>query len=588
MTAKKGALPLRRQDLLKWNGWGYKDSMFSVNKNGNITFTGSRYQLSGTEMPSLKQWVLDTVGIDMQYQTPSQPELTAKDIPTPTHNEPFLADVRKIRLSHSDDPQDRLFRAHGHTLHEIFQLREGRFQRIPDLVMWPNNQKEVEKMVELAKLHNVVIIPFGGGTSVSGAVQCPSHESRMIVSLDTSQMNEILWIDEKNMTARVQSGIIGQELERQLAEKGFCTGHEPDSMEFSSLGGWVATRASGMKKNVYGNIEDLLVHVTMVTPAGVVQKSCQVPRMSTGPDIHHFIMGSEGMYGVITEVTLKIRPLPPVRKYGSVVFPDFEPGVSCMREVAKQRCAPSSIRLVDNEQFQFGQALKPEVSSYIQSFVDGLKKFYVTRVKGFDPYKICVATLVFEGTAEEVAAQEKRVYEIASRFGGIPGGEDNGKRGYMLTYVIAYIRDLGLEYSVVAESFETSVPWDRVLDLCRNTKDRILRECKERGVNFSPYVSCRVTQTYDAGACVYFYFGFNYRGMRNPVQVYEEIENSARDEVIANGGSLSHHHGVGKIRQKWYTDTVSLVGRGALEAVKSHLDPQNIFAAGNLFQEAKL
>ncbi len=143
-------------------------------------------------------------------------------------------------------------------------------------------------------------------------------------------------------------------MEKELLKHNLCTGHEPDSYEFSSLGGWVATRASGMKKNVYGNIEDLLVHVKMVTPKGTVQRNCQVPRISSGPDIHHFILGSEGTLGVITEVTLKVRPIPECQKYGSIVFPDFESGVLFMREIAKKQLKPASVRLMDNEQFIFG------------------------------------------------------------------------------------------------------------------------------------------------------------------------------------------------------------------------------------------
>nr|XP_011442595.2 alkyldihydroxyacetonephosphate synthase, peroxisomal [Crassostrea gigas] len=582
MNAETPTIPKRRQELLKWNGWGYSDSKFILNKDGQVEFTGDRYRLSGQVMPQLRDWMMATVGISLDHKTPAQPPLTAKDINAPKRNEEFISDLRKTSIPFTDDCQDRLFRAHGHTLHEIFVLREGMFNRIPDLVVWPQCHDDVVKITALCCKHNVVIIPFGGGTSVSGALECPAEERRMIVSLDTSQMNKILWIDEKNLTAHCESGIIGQDLERRLAEKGFCTGHEPDSMEFSSLGGWVATRASGMKKNIYGNIEDMVVHIKFVTPKGVMEKSCQVPRLSSGPDIHHFILGSEGTLGVVTEVTLKIRPLPPCRKYGSIVFPEFVNGVNCLREIAKQRCAPASIRLMDNQQFQFGHALKPESKSLLNSFVEGIKKFYITKLKGFDTSKMAVATLLFEGTKQEVAAQEKRVYEIAAQFGGLPAGTDNGERGYMLTFVIAYLRDLGFEYYIVAESFETSVPWDRCLDLCQNVKDRLHRECKEKGIQFPPYITCRVTQTYDAGACVYFYFGFNYRGIQNPVQLYEEIEASARDEILANGGSISHHHGVGKLRKPWLKKTVGEVGLGSMRAIKNYIDPDNIFGNNNL------
>ena len=435
-----GSIPKKRQEILKWNGWGYNDSKFIFNKKGQAEFTGKRYRLGGMVLPTFKEWIERTFGASLEHKTTSRASLNVNDVPPSIVNEEFLQDLRATKISYSQDAEDRVFRAHGHCLHEIFVLREGMFKRIPDIVVWPVCHEDVVKIVELACKHNLCIIPFGGGTSVSSALECPEEEKRTIVSLDTSQMNRILWIDEKNLTACVEAGIIGQDLEKQLSESGFCTGHEPDSMEFSSLGGWVATRASGMKKNIYGNIEDLVIHIKMVTPRGIVEKNCQVPRMSTGPDIHHFIMGSEGILGVVTEVTIKIRPLPEYQKYGSVVFPNFERGVACLREVAKQRCAPASIRLVDNAQFQFGHALKPQVASIFTSFLDGLKKFYITKFKGFDPNVLCVATLLFEGDREKVLQHEKQVYDIATKFGGLAAGEDNGQRGYMLTFVIAYLR----------------------------------------------------------------------------------------------------------------------------------------------------
>ncbi|XP_032624374.1 alkyldihydroxyacetonephosphate synthase, peroxisomal isoform X2 [Chelonoidis abingdonii] len=571
-----------RQEILKWNGWGYNDSKFIFNKKGQAEFTGKRYRLSGMVLPVLKEWMEKTLGASLEHKITSRAFLNTSDVPPSIVSEEFLQDLRASKISYSQEAEDRVFRAHGHCLHEIFVLREGMFKRIPDIVVWPGCHDDVVKIVELACKHNLCIIPIGGGTSVSSALECPADERRTIVSLDTSQMNRILWVDEKNLTAHIEAGIIGQDLERQLGESGYCTGHEPDSMEFSSLGGWVATRASGMKKNIYGNIEDLVVHIKMVTPRGVIEKNCQVPRMSTGPDIHHFIMGSEGTLGVVTEVTIKIRPIPEYKKYGSVVFPNFERGVACLREIAKQRCAPASIRLVDNAQFQFGHALKPQVASIFTSFLDGLKKFYITKFKGFDPNELCVATLLFEGDREKVLQHEKQVYDIAAKFSGLAAGEDNGQRGYMLTFVIAYLRDLGLDYYIIGESFETSVPWDRVIDLCRNVKERIVRECKEKGVQFAPFSTCRVTQTYDAGACVYFYFAFNYRGISDPVHVYEQIERAAREEILANGGSLSHHHGVGKLRKQWMKESISDVGLGMLKSVKEYVDPNNIFGNRNL------
>ncbi|XP_021913048.1 alkyldihydroxyacetonephosphate synthase [Zootermopsis nevadensis] len=552
-------VPKNRQELLKWNGWGYKDSKFVV-ENRIISFTGNRYAIGELSLPFFTKWVLDKFDIDWDSARSSQPMPKDDNLPSPIVDAEFLDELRLLQMSFSLDGVDRLIRSHGHTLHDIFMLREGAFERIADIVAWPECHDDIVKLVQLAQKHDVVIIPF--------------------MALDTSQMNRILWLDRENLVACCEAGIIGQDLERELHQQGFTSGHEPDSYEFSSLGGWVATRASGMKKNMYGNIEDLLVHVRMVTPTGVLEKSCQVPRMSCGPDFNHVVLGSEGTLGVITEVIIKVRPLPKCKKFGSIAFPNFESGFLTMREVAKQRCQPASIRLMDNEQFKFGQSLRPE-AGYFGLLLDGLKKMYITKIKGFDVDQMCVTTLVFEGDPNDVEVQEKKIYGIAAKYGGIPAGEVNGERGYMLTFVIAYIRDLALEYNIVAESFETSVSWDRTLSLCNNVKRRLTSECKAAGIQHH-LISCRVTQTYDVGSCVYFYFGFKWNGVGNPLDTYERLEQIARDEILASGGSLSHHHGVGKLRSKWFPSQVSKLGVDLYQATKRQLDPRNIFASGNI------
>ncbi|XP_034936548.1 alkyldihydroxyacetonephosphate synthase [Chelonus insularis] len=580
----KSIVPRNRQDLLKWNGWGYKDSEFIVNDNSIIEFTGSRYPIGNLQLPYFTEWVQRVLGVDLKNRTLSQP--IPMSFPKSIVTEEFVNAVKELNITYSIEGIDRLFRAHGHTLREMVQLKQGNFERIPDIILWPKCHDDVEKIIKICVKYGIACIPFGGGTSVSRAATCPPNEQRPIVSLDTSQMNRILWIDQDNLLVCCEAGIIGQDLERELRLKGLTSGHEPDSYEFSSLGGWVATRASGMKKNTYGNIEDLIVRVRMVTgrtedPVLTLEKNVQVPRISSGPDFDQIILGSEGTLGVVTEVVFKVRPLPKIIKYGSVIFPNFQSGVEAMREIAKQRCQPSSIRLMDNEQFQFGQALRPE-HGWSDKFMQILKQTYVTKIKGFCWDDICVATLLFEGhDTNNIAIQEKKIYTIAKQFGGISAGETNGERGYILTFIIAYIRDLGLEYQILSESFETSVPWSRAISLCRNVKSRVSRDCKER--NITHYlVSCRVTQTYDTGCCIYFYLAFNYTGVHEPIETYEKIEENARNEILANGGSISHHHGVGKMRAKFYPKSVGNVGVSLYRATKKHLDPHNIFAAGNL------
>ncbi|CAD6197581.1 unnamed protein product [Caenorhabditis auriculariae] len=570
-----------RDKILKWNGWGYNDSMFTIDKAGHVTFTGDKYDISGKTMPHFRPWFESYLGIDLNHTTPAQ-KLSEVPIDAPVENDDIIEYLTEKKIAFSNAPRMRLIRSHGHTVHELMNLREGKVPRLPDLVVWPKSEAEITTIIEGAMSNSCVIIPIGGGTSVSNALDCPDTEKRFVISLDMALMDKILWIDRQNLTCRAQAGIVGQSLERQLNDKGFTCGHEPDSIEFSTLGGWVSTRASGMKKNKYGNIEDLVVHINFVSPKGLIQRQCQVPRISSGPDIQQIIMGSEGTLGVVSEVTLKVFPLPEVKKYGSFVFPDFECGVNFFREVARQRIQPASLRLMDNEQFVMGQALKVANNSYWDTFKSSLSKMYITKWKGFKVDEICAATCVYEGSRAEVEEQEQRLNQVAETFRGVVGGEENGKYGYRLTFAIAYLRDLGMNHGVLGESFETSVPWDKVHTLCRNVKELMRRESKNQGVQTPVLASCRVTQVYDAGACVYFYYGFNSRGLEDGLKVYDRVETAARDEIIACGGSISHHHGVGKLRKPWMLTTNGAVGIALLKAIKSELDPANVFANANL------
>jgi alkyldihydroxyacetonephosphate synthase len=407
------------------------DSQFCA-KNKTLYFTGSRYPI-GRNIPlsALKKYVKEKFDINTEnFENITSSPIPIK-FPQAKIDHEFIDVLKKLKIDHSIEGEDRLIRCHGQTLFDIHSIRTGKFSRIPDVILWPLSHDEVVEIVKIANERNVVLIPFGGGTCVSGAVNCPQNETeRSIAVLDTSQMNRLLWLDKENLVACFEAGVVGQDLEKVLSSEGLTMGHEPDSHEFSTLGGWVATRASGMKKNVYGNIEDLVVQVKMVTSKGVLERNICAPRVSCGPDFNQIILGSEGTLGVITEVLIKVRPLPPVKKYGSLVFPDFESGVKCLREIAKKRCQPASIRLIDNEQFALGQALKMD-GGFFSMIADELKEFALTKIKGYDLKKLTVATLLFEGDKEENEMKEKQIYEIAGRHSGFAAGAANGEKGYV-------------------------------------------------------------------------------------------------------------------------------------------------------------
>lgn len=419
--------------------------------------------------------------------------------------------------------------------------------------------------------------------SVSNALDCSPRERRAIVSIDMRDMRKILLVDKENMVIRVEAGITGLDLHERLRNKGLTLGHEPDSWEFSTLGGWVATRASGMKKNVYGNIEDLVVNVKTVTAQGTMQRTANVPRVAMGPDTTQMLLGSEGILGIFTEVTLRVRKFPKVQVYDSLVFPNFEHGIAAIHEVMHAKCVPASIRLLDNTQFQLGQALKTSSTNKFSSgVVDFAKKTYVTKIRGFDVATMCAATVLMEGTQEEVDRQQSRIQAIAKKHHGMVGGAENGKRGYFFTYIIAYLRDFAMDYYFMCESFETAIPWSNIQQLCTDVKTAINTTAAKRKVTIPPLIACRVTQLYETGVCVYVYYGLYYYGVHNALSLFKEIENAAIDAILANGGSLSHHHGIGKHRRAWLPDAISQPGIAAIQGLKTALDPTNLFAAGNI------
>lgn len=565
----------------RW-GWGFADTQFEIQPDGSVVLTGDRYKISGVEMPHLLEWMGETLQSDMS------PEQTRDPIREPTIPPRVEAPAFEAALADSFDeaqytaePSERLRHGHGQTQEEIYAINyaDG-LERIPDLVVYPTDHDQVERLVDLAVEHDVVLIPYGGGTNVTQALCCPKDERRAIVSVDLRRMNRILWIDPVNRMACIQAGAVGRNIEDQLAEYGFTTGHEPDSLEFSTIGGWVATHASGMKKNKYGNIEEIVVDMKVVTPRGTIDREQTVPRESTGYDPRQWMFGSEGNLGIVTEVIVNLHELPEEQRFDSVLFPSFEAGFRFMYDLAHSGCVPASVRLMDNTQFHFGQALKPE-KKRVEALKSQLEELYITRLKGFDPDKMVAATLLFEGSREQVDFEQETVHDIAERHGGVPAGAENGRRGYELTFGIAYIRDLVFRQHMVAESFETSVPWSRAVDLVNNVKRRTHQEHRERGLPGTPFITGRVTQVYEAGVCLYFYLGFYAKGVEEPTRVFHDFEAAVREEVLESGGSLSHHHGIGKLRQDFMEDIMSESALKSKKHLKDALDPTNVFGAAN-------
>jgi alkyldihydroxyacetonephosphate synthase len=561
--------------------WGFRDSAFRALPNDCVIFTGSRYPLCGAEMPDLLPWTRGILGVDLRPEDTHEPA-GPPAVDPPQENQGFVGAVRGFLPDDavSTDPLARIRHGHGHTLEEMYAIKFERLERVPDLVVYPATDHEVTALVEAAARHDVCLVPYGGGTNVSDALRCPADEDRMIVSVDLSRMNRILWIDPTNLMACVQAGAVGRHLQAQLAQHGFTLGHEPDSVEFSTLGGWIATNASGMKKNRYGNIEDLVLDVHVVTARGELSRPAAAPRESVGLDPRRWIFGSEGTLGIITRAVVKIFPLPPVQRYDSLLFKSFADGVAFMYDLTREATPPASVRLVDNLQFQLSMTLKPRATG-LHALKRRLERWIVTGLKGFDPHRMVACTLVYEGNRAEVEAQQRAVGRLSRRHGGMRAGAENGRMGYQLTFSIAYLRDFVMRHFILGESLETSVPWSDVLTLCDNVKRRVAAEHARHGLPGKPFISCRVTQVYQTGVCVYFYLAFYHKGVDRPDRVFVELERATRDEILRSGGSLSHHHGVGKLRRQFLPRVMSPAALEWSAEVKRAVDPDNVFGIGN-------
>ncbi len=564
--------------------WGYTDTRFEFDGNESVRVTGERYPLAGYSMPYFIPFAEEVLGVSFRPEDIVE-ERDYGELPAPKDSAAFVAALKETfnadQIGVGD--KERLIHSHGQlSVDEIYQILYGdRLKRLVDLVLYPRGEEDVSLLVRLANEHGVCLVPYGGGTNVSGALAVPPDEERPVASVDMGRMTRILSFDEVNMLACIEAGICGRELEKELSARGFTSGHDPDSVELSTLGGWISTNASGMKKNKYGNIEDIVLEATLVTPTGEIETRQVTPRHSTGVQPRGLLFGSEGNFGIITKAVIKIYPLPKVKKYGLLIFPNFATGVAFLKELRQgEGVLPASIRLVNNFELRFGQALKPEAKAW-KKIEKKIQHFVLFKLKRFKADEIVACTIAMEGTPSEISHQEEIIFGTAKRFGGISGGASNGKSGYTLTFGIAYIRDFFSQFHILGETFETSIAWDQILAVTSAVKERLAKECDERGIAGKPYLAYRVTQTYHTGVCIYFTMGFSGKGLENPVETYHEIESTLRQIILDHGGSLSHHHGIGKIRQKFLKQVQSPNSIEVMRQAKKAMDPNNIFAIGN-------
>ena len=469
-----------------------------------------------------------------------------------------------------DDHGERVLHAAGKGYPDLVRLRAGRPEGAPDAIVRPADREQLEAVLDQCVRLSVAVVPWGGGTSVVGGVAPLRGEHPAVIALDMGAMRRVLALDRQSRTVTVQAGIRAPALERALTASGFTLGHFPQSYEYVSLGGCAATRSAGQASSGYGRIEQMVLGLRFAAPRGKIELAA-VPASAAGPELRRLLVGSEGTLGVIDELTLRVRPAPQERVYEGVFFTDFAAGVESVRALAQQRACPDVARLSDEAETRMSLALAGGGG------VKGrLGRAYIG-LRGYGDG--CLAILGFEGEAEEVAGRRKRALELARRGGGLAVGRSPGEAWRKGRFSAPYLRDELLTQGVMVETLETATHWSNVRALHRKVGTAIADALSAEGT--PGLVMCHVSHLYETGASLYFTFIARQREGAE-LEQWAAVKRAASQAIVDGGGTITHHHAVGRDHAPWLEDEVGREGVAALRALKAELDPAGIMNPGKL------
>ena len=546
---------------MKWWGWGHEDVSFS-----------------DVDKPKLWPYLSGELGLEQVEPTPPV-KFDDVHLPAAKENAPFIAALRAA-LAHdqfSVDKKDRLIHAAGKAFRDLFRLRRGQVDFAPDLIVYPASEVDVVAIVKAAHEHNAVLIPFGGGTNIAGCIEPKDRDERFIVSLDMCRMHRVLAVDKKSLLARIEAGVYGPHMEEQLEAEGVTLGHFPDSFVHSTLGGWVATRSAGMQSDKYGKIEDMVIALRMVTPSGTIVTRT-VPNTSNGIDVRSLCVGSEGILGVITEVTVQVHRLPEKKMFEGWLFPDFESGIHAIHECMRHGTMPVITRLNDPGKTALSAAFK-KVEPPLKQKIGAAMKWYLRNIKGIDFTKCCMMTTAYEGDYNTFHMQRRESNRVFRKHGGVNLGEGPGNSFKEAKYDFPHVRDYLMDRGVMGDVSETSTTWDNLHNLYTKTITNIQKAIRDTGVD--PWVGCHISHNYHTGASLYFTFGCRQIEGRELDQ-YLYIKKAAEDSFLQNGGTVSHHHAVGTEHLPWIEADLSPAGLKAVRAIKDGLDPKSVMNPGKI------
>jgi alkyldihydroxyacetonephosphate synthase len=524
---------------MKWNAWGDPAAAKALSEG----------------IRSLLQKALGVTGSDAVELDAGQVQLRRSALTGADYD--GLAEIVGADFCRIDD-RDRLLHAGGKSTLDLLRRKDAGIQDAPDAVLLPGDDDDVAAILRHCAQHGIAVVPFGGGTSVVGGLDPIRAGFSAVVSLDLRRFNQLLALDDVSGQAEFGAGVTGPQAERLLGEHGFSLGHFPQSFEFATIGGFAATRSSGQNSAGYGRFNDMIRGLRVITPAGVLDVG-RAPESAAGPDLRQLLIGSEGVFGVITRVRLRVHRIPEAVRYEAWSFPDFATGTAALRAVTQIGTGSTVIRLSDEAETGVNLATTEAIGE--KQITGG-----------------CLAITVFEGTEAHVDSRHAETRALLDTLGGTSLGEAPARAWEQGRFGAPYLRDSLLVAGALCETLETATDWSNIPALKTAVTEALTDALAESGT--PALVLCHISHVYPTGASLYFTVVAGQRD--NPIDQWRAAKAAASQAIMAAGGTITHHHAVGADHRPWMHDEVGELGVQLLRAVKATLDPAGILNPGKL------
>ena len=533
--------------MKRWNGWGDEKSSMALPASADVFLEqviGKGHKLSDITLEQAVALV--------------PPSRLADDV------HPMI----------STDAETRMRHARGQSLPDFLATRGGDFKQFPDGVCFPENREQVKTLLAFAKTQQITLIPYGGGTSVAGHINPDERSEKPVVTMSMVKMNQLLSLDEDSHIATFGAGTVGPMVEAQLRAKGFTLGHFPQSFELSSIGGWIASRSSGQQSLRYGRIEQMFAGGNLETFDGSMTLPT-FPASSAGPDLREIMLGSEGRFGVLTEVDVRVTRLADEETFSVLFFPSWQHARSFCQNVVQNHIQLSMLRVSNGVETQTQLKLAGH-----ENLVGLLEKYLAVRGCGEGK---CMLTFGITGSKRQIRQTKALLRPFARKFKGVYAGSMLGKKWQQNRFRSPYLRDALWEKGYVVDTFETATNWSNVDDLMAKMEASLKSVLpKDERV----HVFTHLSHVYKQGCSLYTTYVFkNGDSFEHTLDKWRHLKHSASDTIVNNGGTISHQHGVGKDHAPYLSTEKGELGMAVLSNLSQHFDQDKLLNPGTMLED---